>query len=131
MPHDCGGEFVASRNLAVGATHGVGAQHKAREIESPFVKFGNIRAHDVTQFALEALVSNVILLSRRHLACILIVVRINVRKQRWKRRAKLKAQAATVAQVVHTLEFLAGVCLVEIERVMRIVNGGHVFVPSL
>ena len=131
VPHDCGGEFVASRNLAVGATHGVCTKHKAREIECPFVQFGNVRAHDVTQFALETLVSNVILLSRRHLACVLIVVRINVRKQRWERRAKLKAQSTSVAQVVHALELFASVGLVEIERVMRIVNCCHCLAPLL
>ena len=131
VPHDRSGEFVASRNLAIGTTHGVCTKHEAREIKCPFVKFGNVRAHDVTQFALEALVSNVILLSRRHLACVLIVVRIDVRKQRWERRAKLKAQTTTVTQVVHALELFASVGLVEIERVMRIVNCCHGLAPLL
>jgi hypothetical protein len=80
---------------------------------------------------LEAFVNDVILLSRRHLARILIVVRINVGKQRWERRAKLKAQATTVTQVVHTLKLLASVSLVEIERVMWIVNCCHLFAPLL
>ena len=128
MPHDCSGELVASGNLTICATHGVCAKHEAREIECPFVKFWNVRAHHVTQLALEAFVNNVILLSRSHLPCILIVVHVDIREQCWERRAKLKAQTTAMTQVVHALEFFTSVCLVEIQRVMRIVDSGHVLI---
>jgi hypothetical protein len=69
--------------VAIGATHGVGTQHKAREIQCPFVQAWDVRAVDVAKLALEAFVCDVVLLSGRHLARVLIIVLVDVVEQRW------------------------------------------------
>ena len=48
------------------------------------MQLGNVRTIDVTQFALEALVGNLVLLSRRQSAGILIFVLFYITKQRGK-----------------------------------------------
>ena len=84
-----------------------------------------VRAIDVTKFALEAFVNDVVLLCGCHLARVLIIVNVDVRKKCWERRAKLEAQATSMTEVVHTLELVTSVCLVEIHRVFWVVCDCH------
>ena len=85
----------------------------------------DVRAVDIAKLALEAFVCDVVLLRRGHLARVLIVVLVDVIKQCCKLLTKLETQTASMAQVVHALQFLAGVGLIKIELVMGIVNSGH------
>ena len=84
-----------------------------------------IRAIDVTQLALETFVDHVVLLGGSHLARILVIMHIDVREQCWERGAKLETQTTSMTEVVHTLEFVTGVCLVEVHRVIWIVRNCH------
>jgi hypothetical protein len=84
-----------------------------------------IRAVDVTQLALKTLVNHMVLLGWSHLAGILVIVNIDVGEQCWERGAKLEAQTTTVTEVVHTLELVTGVGLVEVHRVVGIVCDCH------
>jgi hypothetical protein len=43
-----------------------------------------VRAIDVTQFALEAFINHVILLRWCHLASVLVIVNVDIRKESWK-----------------------------------------------
>jgi hypothetical protein len=67
------------------------------------VQAWDVRAVDVAKLALEAFVCDVVLLSGRHLARVLIIVLVDVIKQCWKRRTKLETQTTAMAQVVYTL----------------------------
>ena len=89
------------------------------------MQFRNVRAIDVTQFALEALVGNLVLLSRRQPASVLIFMLIDITKQRWKRRAELKAQTTSMAKVVYASEFLANICLIGVQRMFWVVSNCH------
>jgi hypothetical protein len=84
-----------------------------------------VRAIDVTQFALEAFINHMILLRWCHLASVLVIVNVDVRKQCWKRWAEFEAQTTPMAEVVHTLEFMTGIGLVEVHRVVWIVCDCH------
>ena len=106
--------------------HRISAQHQTRKIKFPFTLSRNIRAVDITQFALEALVNDLVLLSRRQTASILIFVLINEVKKRRKRRTELEAQTTTVTEIVNTSEFIAYVFLIEILRMLGIVRNRHV-----
>jgi hypothetical protein len=83
--------------LIVGVAHRISAQHQSWEIEFPFTLSGDIRTVDITQFALETFVNDLVLLSRRQPPGILIVMLIDEIKKSWKGRAELKAQTAAVA----------------------------------
>lgn len=86
---------------------------------------GDIRAVDVTQFALEALIDDVILLERRHPACVEVDMTIDVAKEGRERWAELDAPTTAVARVEHTSELHTSVGLVEVHRMMWIVGNGH------
>ena len=54
------------------------SKHESREVELPIVQFRNVRTIDVTELALEAFVSNLILLLGRHEPSVLALVFVNV-----------------------------------------------------
>jgi hypothetical protein len=83
----------------------------------------DVRAIDVAQLALETFVGNVVLLRRRHLARILIVMLIDVVEKRWKRWAELETQTTAMTKVVDTLKLVASVGLVEVQRMVGVVDG--------
>ena len=66
----------------------------------------------VAKFALKAFVGDMILLSWRHLAGILIVVGVDVIKKGWKRWTKFEAQTTAMAQVVNASQLFARVGLI-------------------
>jgi hypothetical protein len=75
---------LSKTDLTIFKTHCSVSKHEAWKIYGAFVHLGNVRTIDVTQFALEALVGNLILLSRRQSAGILIFVLFYITKQRGK-----------------------------------------------
>jgi hypothetical protein len=85
-----------------------------------------VRAVDVAELALEALVDDPVLLRWREPARILVVVAVDHLEQRRERGAELEAQPAAVAQVVDPRQLAADVGLVDVEGVMRVVGGRHV-----
>ncbi len=84
-----------------------------------------IRAVDVTQLALKTLVDDLVLLCRCEPCRVLVVVGIDEVEQRWKRCAELETQAAAVAQVIDTGEFVSKVVFDEVLRVERVIGSGH------
>ena len=107
--------------------HRVGAQHQAWEVEIPLVQPGDVRTVDIAKLAIEALVDDLILLGRCQATCILIVVLVDHLEQRRKCGAELEAETTAVAQVVDPRQLFACVCLIEVLRILRIVNGSHVY----
>ena len=89
------------------------------------MELGDVRAVDVAELALEALVDDLVLLRRRHPAGVLIVVSVDHLEQRREGRAELEAQTASVAQVVDPRQFLADIGFVRVERMLRVVCGRH------
>ena len=88
----------------------------------PLVLAGGVRAVDVAELALEALVDDLVLLGRRQPAGVLVVVPIDHLEQRRERRAELEAQPAAVAQVEDAGQLAADVGLVEVLRVLGVVG---------
>ena len=80
----------------------------------PLVLARHVRAVDVAELALEALVDDLVLLGRRQPAAVLVVVAVDQLEQRRERRAELEAQPAAVTQVVDPRQLLAEVGLVEV-----------------
>ena len=86
---------------------------------------GDVRAVDVAELAVEALVDDLVLLAGGEPGRVLVVVRVDEREQRRERRAELEAEPAAVAEVVDPGQLAAEVGLVEVLRVERVVGGGH------
>ena len=63
-PHQRSSWSSAHADLIVRVAHRVGAQHQAGEVERPLVQVGDVRAVDVAELALEALVDDLVLLRR-------------------------------------------------------------------
>ena len=107
-------------------THRISAQHQTREVKFPFTLPGNVGAVDITQFALETFVNDLVLLSWRQATSILIFMLVNEVKKSRKRCAEFKAQSATVTQIVNTSEFVTYIFFIEILRMLGIVSNRHV-----
>ena len=84
-----------------------------------------VRAIDGTQFALETFVNALILLSRSQATSVLIIVTIDVVKQRGKRRTEFETQTATMAEVVDPSEFISNVLFIKVLRMLRVVCDRH------
>ena len=123
--HHLRGGLRARRLDAVLMLHRIGTQHESREIKLPLVQLRDIWAVDVAEFALEALVDDLVLLSRGHSARVAVVVPIDHLEQRRERRAKLEAQPAAMTQVIDARQFPANVSFVEIERMLGVVRDRH------
>jgi hypothetical protein len=61
---------------------------------------------------LKTFVSDMVLLGWRHFARVLVVMCIDITKQRWKRRTEFKAKATAMTQVVNSGHLLSGVGLI-------------------
>ncbi len=84
-----------------------------------------VRAVDVAQLALEALVDDLVLLGGCQSAGVLIVVTVDHLEKRRERGAELEAQPAALAQVVDPGQFVADVGFVEVLRVLGVVDRCH------
>ena len=124
-PHHLGGRLVSGDLMPFGVLHGVGTQHQAREVEVPLVQLGNVRAVDVAELALEALVDDLVLLGRCQASGVLVVVFVDHLEQRRERGAELETETTSVTQVVDPGQFLANIRLVEVDGILRVIRRCH------
>ena len=105
---------------------GAGSQHQPREVQVPLALPRGVRAVDVAELALEALVDDAVLLGAGQPAGVLVVVAVDQLEQAGERGAEPDAQPAPVAQVEHARELLPEVGVVEVLGVVGVVGGRHI-----